>query len=57
MSTQADSRQLIEHRKTPVPCERGVGENAGLHRANFYHEGKRVRLVVHGQGHPVGRER
>jgi hypothetical protein len=36
-----------------VLCERGTGEDAGLYRASFYHEGKRVRLVVDGDGNPV----
>jgi hypothetical protein len=46
-------QQLMEHRKITVLCERGVGEHAGLYRATFYHEGKRVRLVVNGDGMPV----
>lgn len=46
-------QQLMEHRKITVLCERGTGEHAGLYRASFYHEGKRVRLVVDGDGTPV----
>jgi hypothetical protein len=46
-------RHLMEHRKITVLCERGTGEDAGLSRASFYHEGKRVRLVVDGDGNPV----
>lgn len=46
-------RQLMEHRKITVLCERGVGEDAGLYRASFYHHGKRVRLVVDGNGNPI----
>jgi hypothetical protein len=46
-------RQLMEHRKITVLCERGRGEDAGLYRASFYHDGKRVRLVVDGDGHPI----
>lgn len=49
----ADFRQLMEHRKITVLCERGTGEDAGLYRASFYHEGKRVRLVVDGDGNPI----
>ncbi len=49
----ADFRQLMEHRKVTVLCERGVGEDAGLYRASFYHDGKRVRLVVDADGNPV----
>lgn len=46
-------RQLMEDRKIAVLCERGTGEDAGLFRATFYHEGKRVRLVVDGDGNAV----
>lgn len=49
----ADFRQLMEHRKITVLCERGTGEDAGLYRASFYHEGKRVRLVVDEDGNPI----
>lgn len=51
----ADFRQLMENRKVSVLFERGIGEDAGLYRASFYHEGKRVRLVVDETGSPVGR--
>lgn len=44
---------LMEHHKITVLCERGIGEDAGLYRASFYHEGKRTRLVVDGDGNPV----
>lgn len=53
--TPADFRQLMEDRKVSVLCERGIGEDTGLYRASFYHEGKRVRLVVDETGRPVGR--
>lgn len=49
-----DFRQLMEHRKITVLCERGTGEDAGLYRASFYYKGKRMRLVVDGAGTPVG---
>ncbi len=49
----ADFRQLMEDRKIVVLCELGTGEHAGLYRASFYHEGKRVRLVVDVEGNPV----
>jgi hypothetical protein len=49
----ADFRQLMAHGKITVLCELGTGEDAGLYRASFYHEGKRVRLVVDGEGNPV----
>lgn len=49
----ADFRQLMEHRKITMLCERGTGEDAGLYRASFYYEGKRVRLVVDGDGNPI----
>jgi hypothetical protein len=49
----ADFRQLMEHGKITVLCELGTGEDAGLYRASFYHDGKRVRLVVDAEGNPV----
>lgn len=50
----ADFRQLMEHRKIAVLCERGTGEDTGLYRASFYYEDKRVRLVVDRDGNPCG---
>ena len=49
----AEFRQLMDQRKITVLCERGTGADAGLYRASFYHEGKRLRLVVDGDGHLV----
>ena len=49
----AEFRQLMEQRKITTLCERGTGEDAGLYRASFYHEGKRVRLVVDADGNPI----
>lgn len=49
----AEFRQLMEDRRITVLCERGVGEDAGLYRASFYHDGRRVRLVVDGDGRPA----
>ncbi len=46
-------RQLMEDRKITVLCERGVGEDSGLYRASFYHDGRRVRLVVDANGRRV----
>ena len=46
-------RQLMEQRKITTLCERGTGEDAGLYRASFYHDGKRVRLVVDAEGNPI----
>lgn len=46
-------RRLMEQHRITVLCERGVGEDAGLYRASFYHEGKRVRLVVDADGNPL----
>jgi hypothetical protein len=43
----------MEDRKITLLCERGTGEDAGLYRASFYLDGKRVRLVVDGDGNPV----
>jgi hypothetical protein len=47
-----DFRQLMEHQKITVLCERGIGEDAGLYRASFYHQGKRMRLVIDSDGNP-----
>ncbi len=49
----ATFRELMTIRKVGVLCERGTGEDAGLYRASFYHEGRRVRLVVDASGQPV----
>jgi hypothetical protein len=49
----ADFRLLMDQRKITVLCERGTGADAGLYRASFYHEGKRVRLVVDRDGNVV----
>lgn len=46
-------RRLMEQGGISVLCERGIGEDAGLYRASFYHGGRRVRLVVDGNGAPV----
>ena len=47
-------RKLMDARQLTVLCERGTGEDAGLYRASFYHEGRRVRLVVDAEGRPRG---
>lgn len=46
-------RRLLDAHKIRVLCERGTGEHAGLHRVSFYHEGRRVRLVVDAAGNLV----
>lgn len=46
-------RELMSTRRIRVLCERGTGEDAGLYRASFYHEGRRMRLVVDAKGRPV----
>ncbi|MGY1457862.1 MULTISPECIES: DUF6522 family protein [unclassified Luteimonas] len=46
-------RELMALRKVGMLCERGTGEDAGLYRASFYHEGRRLRLVVDAEGRPV----
>lgn len=48
----ADFQQLMENKRITVLCERGIGEDAGLYRASFYHEGKRMRLVIDSAGNP-----
>ena len=39
-------RRLMDERKITLLCERGVGEDEGLHRATFYHGKRRLRLVL-----------
>ena len=43
----------MERQQVTVLCERGTGADAGLYRASFYYEGKRMRLVVNSGGMPV----
>lgn len=52
--TVATFQDLMERQQVTVLCERGTGEDEGLVRASFYHDGKRVRLVVDGDGNIVG---
>lgn len=47
-------RELMSVGKISVLCERGTGEDTGLYRASFYHQGQRLRLVVDAQGRLVG---
>ena len=39
-------RRLMDERAVTLLCERGVGEDEGLHRATFYHGKRRLRLVL-----------
>jgi hypothetical protein len=48
-------RRLMDERRITVLCERGTGEDAGLYRVSFSHEGRRARLVVVAPGRPVPR--
>jgi len=50
----ADFQGLMERRAITLLCERGTGEDAGLYRATFYYQGRRIRLVVDRDGNPVG---
>ena len=43
-------RQLMDERKIAVLCERGTGQDEGLHRASFYHGTRRVRMVLDRDG-------
>ena len=47
-------RRLMDDRKIAVLCERGTDADAGLYRATFYFERRRVRLVVDGDGRVLG---
>ena len=49
----AEFQRLMDERKVTVLCERGIGEDAGLYRATFYYDGRRVRLVVDADGNVV----
>jgi hypothetical protein len=49
-------RQRMANRKVTVLCERGTGDDAGRWRASFYHEGRRVRLVVDAEGHVLAED-
>lgn len=51
----AEFQRLMDDRKVTVLCERGIGEDAGLYRATFYYDGRRVRLVVDADGNVVHR--
>ena len=46
-------KRLMEQHKVTVLCERGTGEDAGLYRASYYYQGRRLRLVVDADGNPV----
>ncbi len=50
----AEFRQLLDERKIARLCERGTGTDAGLFRATFYHQQRRVRLVVDRDGRVIG---
>lgn len=47
-------RRLMDERRIALLCERGTGADAGLYRATFYFERRRVRLVVDGDGRIAG---
>lgn len=46
--------RLLALRKIDQLCERGTDEDAGLYRASFYHQRKRVRVVVDREGRQQG---
>ena len=45
LAPTAVPRMMREGRITSV-CERGEGEDAGWHRLTFFHEGRRLHLIV-----------
>jgi len=47
-------RKLMDDRRITVLCERGTGEDTGRWRATFYHDDRRLRLVVDAQGNVLG---
>ncbi|HNR90845.1 MAG TPA: DUF6522 family protein [Dokdonella sp.] len=46
----ATFRTLMEQQRITQLCERGTGEDAGRHRASFYLDRRRVRIVVDRDG-------
>ena len=46
-------RRLMDQHKIALLCERGVGEDEGLHRATFYYGKQRLRLVLDRSGRVV----
>lgn len=46
--------RLLALRKIDQLCERGIDEDAGLYRASYYYQRKRVRVVVDREGRQVG---
>lgn len=50
----ASFRRLMADQHIAVLCERGTGPDVGQVRGTFYYRGRRVRIVVDADGHPVG---
>ena len=46
----------VQRSQVTVLCERGTGDDAGRWRASFYHEGRRVRLVVDAEGNVLAED-
>ena len=46
---------LIDAGAISVLCERGTGEDEGLHRITFYYRGQRLRLLLDRGGRVLGR--
>lgn len=47
-------RRLIDDHKIAQLCERGTDKDQGLYRATFYHQQKRVRIVISREGEIIG---
>ena len=47
-------RKLMDEHRITVLCERGTGEDAGRWRITWYHDDRRLRLVVDAQGNVLG---
>lgn len=45
-----DFRRHLDDGRITLLCERGTGEDAGCHRASFYHAGRRARFVSDAAG-------
>lgn len=51
----AQLRPLMRAGAISSRCELGVDEDAGRHRLTFFHEGRRLRLIVDGNGRLIRR--
>ncbi len=53
----AEVQTLMRNGDLTSICERGEGEDAGLHRLTFFHQDRRGRLIVDADGRILQRSR